>query len=184
MNDEVLYDEEMQSDEQLQMLARRLLHTKAVDPDKGALCVRIYRERVVSSTSQKALYAITCNDLAKQIVLGKETGTYMHARDYDGSEDIMWLTGEQWRGIFAATILGTQTVPAPDDASAIIMLLRSTKRLSRKQLNDAITLAHAFGDARDVSWTPPKKKEPTNETDHGSTDDVDEPEYPPGEEGG
>lgn len=150
-----IYDKEMESDDELQDLARRLMGTPAYDPERGRLHIRISRDRITPSHKQKAVYAILCSDIAKQIVL-TDDGEYIHARDYDGTVDIRWLTPEQWRGIFAAMILGMETVPQPDEATGVIMLLRSTKNLSRSQLSEAIELAKMFGSTREVEWTPPK----------------------------
>lgn len=158
MND-VIFDEEMFNDDQLQAVARRLMVTPAYDKERGNLHVRIYRERLTPTNKQKALFAIVTQDLARQIVL-TDGGDYVHARDYDGSVGIKWLTDEQYRGIFAAVICGIDSVPNPEEVGSQIMLLKSTKKLSRRQLSDATTAAMAFGDQRNVTWTPPKTKEP------------------------
>ena len=68
-----------------------------------------------------------------------------------------WLTPEDWKHIFTATLKGQRTVPDLD-GNGFIVLGQSTSRMSVSEMTEVIELARAFGVEHGVRFTDDERK--------------------------
>lgn len=103
--------------------------------------MEIKREK--RSLDQNALFWSVLTDLSKQV------------KWYDQT-----LTKEEYKDLLTAGLKKQKAVPGID--GGFVMLGTSTSAMTKEEMSDLITLAHAFGDERGVKWSP---------TSTGSIDD-------------
>ena len=103
--------------------------------------MEIKREK--RSLDQNALFWSILTDLSKQV------------KWYDQT-----LTKEEYKDLLTAGLKKQKAVPGID--GGFVMLGTSTSAMTKEEMSDLITLAHAFGDERGVKWSP---------TSTGSIDD-------------
>lgn len=96
------------------------------------------------STEQNALLWSVLTDLSKQVLWHGEK-----------------LTKEEYKDLLTAGLKKQRAIPGID--GGFVVLGTSTSKMTKQEMTDLITLAHAFGDEREVKWSP---------TSIGSQDDV------------
>ena len=83
----------------------------------------------------------------------------------DLSRQVMWhgqkLTKEEYKDLLTAGLKKQRAIPGLD--GGFVVLGSSTSKMTKQEMTDLITLAHAFGDEREVKWSP---------TSIGSDDEV------------
>lgn len=83
----------------------------------------------------------------------------------DLSKQVPWhgekLTKEEYKDLLTAGLKKQRAIPGID--GGFVVLGTSTSKMTKQEMTDLITLAHAFGDERCVKWSP---------TSIGSQDDV------------
>ena len=83
----------------------------------------------------------------------------------DLSRQVMWhgqkLTKEEYKDLLTAGLKKQRAIPGID--GGFVVLGSSTSKMTKQEMTDLITLAHAFGDERGVKWSP---------TSIGSDDEV------------
>ena len=87
------------------------------------------------SLDQNALFWSVLTDLSKQV------------KWYDQT-----LTKEEFKDLLTAGLKKQKAVPGID--GGFVMLGTSTSAMTKEEMSDLITLAHAFGDERGVKWSP------------------------------
>lgn len=74
----------------------------------------------------------------------------------DLSKQVKWydqtLTKEEYKDLLTAGLKKQKAVPGID--GGFVMLGTSTSAMTKEEMSDLITLAHAFGDERGVKWSP------------------------------
>ena len=74
----------------------------------------------------------------------------------DLSKQVKWydqkLTKEEFKDLLTAGLKKQKAVPGID--GGFVMLGTSTSSMTKEEMSDLITLAHAFGDERGVKWSP------------------------------
>ena len=74
----------------------------------------------------------------------------------DLSKQVKWydqkLTKEEFKDLLTAGLKKQKAVPGID--GGFVMLGTSTSGMTKDEMSDLITLAHAFGDERGVKWSP------------------------------
>lgn len=83
----------------------------------------------------------------------------------DLSRQVMWhgqkLTKDEYKDLLTAGLKKQRAIPGID--GGFVVLGSSTSKMTKQEMTDLITLAHAFGDERGVKWSP---------TSIGSDDEV------------
>ena len=83
----------------------------------------------------------------------------------DLSRQVMWhgqkLTKEEYKDLLTAGLKKQRAIQGID--GGFVVLGSSTSKMTKQEMTDLITLAHAFGDEREVKWSP---------TSIGSDDEV------------
>lgn len=92
-------------------------------------------KREKRSLDQNALFWSVLTDLSKQV------------KWYDQT-----LTKEEFKDLLTAGLKKQKAVPGID--GGFVMLGTSTSAMTKDEMSDLITLAHAFGDERGVKWSP------------------------------
>lgn len=92
-------------------------------------------KREKRSLDQNALFWSVLTDLSKQV------------KWYDQT-----LTKEEFKDLLTAGLKKQKAVPGID--GGFVMLGTSTSAMTKEEMSDLITLAHAFGDERGVKWSP------------------------------
>ena len=95
--------------------------------------IEVKREK--RSLDQNALFWSCLTDLSKQV------------KWYDQT-----LTKEEFKDLLTAGLKKQKAVPGID--GGFVMLGTSTSSMTKDEMSDLITLAHAFGDERGVKWSP------------------------------
>lgn len=74
----------------------------------------------------------------------------------DLSKQVKWygqtLTKEEFKDLLTAGLKKQKAVPGID--GGFVMVGTSTSSMTKEEMSDLITLAHAFGDERGVKWSP------------------------------
>jgi hypothetical protein len=74
----------------------------------------------------------------------------------DLSRQVMWhgqkLTKEEYKDLLTAGLKKQRAIPGID--GGFVVLGTSTSKMTKQEMTDLITLAHAFGDEREVKWSP------------------------------
>ena len=74
----------------------------------------------------------------------------------DLSKQVPWhgekLTKEDYKDLLTAALKKQRAIPGID--GGFVVLGMSTSKMSKQEMTDLITLAHAFGDERGVKWSP------------------------------
>lgn len=92
-------------------------------------------KREKRSLDQNALFWSVLTDLSKQVKWYEQT-----------------LTKEEFKDLLTAGLKKQKAVPGID--GGFVMLGTSTSAMTKEEMSDLITLAHAFGDERGVKWSP------------------------------
>lgn len=83
----------------------------------------------------------------------------------DLSRQVMWhgqkLTKDEYKDLLTAGLKKQRAIPGI--YGGFVVLGSSTSKMTKQEMTDLITLAHAFGDEREVKWSP---------TSIGSDDEV------------
>jgi hypothetical protein len=87
------------------------------------------------STEQNALLWSVLSDLAKQV-------------QWHGEK----LTKEEYKDLLTAGLKKQRAIPGID--GGFVVLGSSTSKMTKQEMTDLIMLAHAFGDNREVMWSP------------------------------
>jgi hypothetical protein len=87
------------------------------------------------STEQNALLWSVLTDLSKQVLWHGEK-----------------LTKEEYKDLLTAGLKKQRAIPGMD--GGFVVLGTSTSKMTKAEMAELITLAHAFGDMRDVKWSP------------------------------
>jgi len=87
------------------------------------------------STEQNALLWSVLSDLAKQV-------------QWHGEK----LTKEEYKDLLTAGLKKQRAIPGID--GGFVVLGSSTSKMTKPEMSELITLAHAFGDERSVKWSP------------------------------
>lgn len=87
------------------------------------------------STEQNALLWSVLSDLAKQV-------------QWHGEK----LTKEEYKDLLTAGLKKQRAIPGID--GGFVVLGSSTSKMTKPEMSELITLAHAFGDERGVKWSP------------------------------
>jgi hypothetical protein len=87
------------------------------------------------STEQNALLWSVLSDLAKQVQWHSEK-----------------LTKEEYKDLLTAGLKKQRAIPGID--GGFVVLGSSTSKMTKAEMSELITLAHAFGDERGVKWSP------------------------------
>jgi hypothetical protein len=87
------------------------------------------------STEQNAILWSVLSDLAKQV-------------QWHGEK----LTKEEYKDLLTAGLKKQRAIPGID--GGFVVLGTSTSKMTKQEMSDLITLAHAFGDERGVNWSP------------------------------
>jgi hypothetical protein len=74
----------------------------------------------------------------------------------DLSKQVPWhgvnLTKEEYKDLLTAGLKKQRAIPGID--GGFVVLGTSTSKMTKQEMTDLITLAHAFGDEREVKWSP------------------------------
>jgi hypothetical protein len=74
----------------------------------------------------------------------------------DLSKQLPWhgvnLTKEEYKDLLTAGLKKQRAIPGID--GGFVVLGTSTSKMTKQEMTDLITLAHAFGDEREVKWSP------------------------------
>jgi hypothetical protein len=74
----------------------------------------------------------------------------------DLSKQVEWygnkLTKEEFKDLLTAGLKKQKAIPGID--GGFVMVGSSTSSMTKEEMSDLITLAHAFGDERSVKWSP------------------------------
>ena len=74
----------------------------------------------------------------------------------DLSRQVMWhgqkLTKDEYKDLLTAGLKKQRAIPGLD--GGFVVLGSSTSKMTKQEMTDLITLAHAFGDEREVKWSP------------------------------
>jgi hypothetical protein len=74
----------------------------------------------------------------------------------DLSKQLPWhgvnLTKEEYKDLLTAGLKKQRAIPGID--GGFVVLGTSTSKMTKQEMTDLITLAHAFGDERSVKWSP------------------------------
>lgn len=74
----------------------------------------------------------------------------------DVSQQVNWhgnkLTDEEWKHVFSASLKRQKVVPGLD--GGFVVLGQSTSRMTKGEFSDLMELIWAFGNERDVKWSP------------------------------
>lgn len=74
----------------------------------------------------------------------------------DLSKQVLWhgekLTKEEFKDLLTAGLKKQRAIPGID--GGFVVLGTSTSKMTKQEMTDLITLAHAFGDYRCVEWSP------------------------------
>lgn len=74
----------------------------------------------------------------------------------DLSKQVQWhgekLTKNEYKDLLTAGLKKQRAIPGID--GGFVVLGSSTSKMTKQEMTDLITLAHAFGDEREVKWSP------------------------------
>lgn len=74
----------------------------------------------------------------------------------DLSKQVPWhgekLTKDEYKDLLTAGLKKQRAIPGID--GGFVVLGTSTSKMTKQEMTDLITLAHAFGDERGVKWSP------------------------------
>lgn len=74
----------------------------------------------------------------------------------DLSKQVLWhgekLTKDEYKDLLTAGLKKQRAIPGID--GGFVVLGTSTSKMTKQEMTDLITLAHAFGDEREVKWSP------------------------------
>ena len=74
----------------------------------------------------------------------------------DLSKQVVWhgekLTKDEYKDLLTAGLKKQRAIPGID--GGFVVLGSSTSKMTKQEMTDLITLAHAFGDEREVKWSP------------------------------
>ena len=74
----------------------------------------------------------------------------------DLAKQVPWhgekLTKEEYKDLLTAGLKKQRAIPGID--GGFVVLGTSTSKMTKQEMTDLITLAHAFGDERGVKWSP------------------------------
>lgn len=74
----------------------------------------------------------------------------------DLAKQVPWhgekLTKEEYKDLLTAGLKKQRAIPGID--GGFVVLGTSTSKMTKQDMTDLITLAHAFGDEREVKWSP------------------------------
>ena len=74
----------------------------------------------------------------------------------DLSKQVEWygqkLTKEEFKDLLTAGLKKQKAIPGID--GGFVMVGSNTSSMTKEEMSDLITLAHAFGDERGVKWSP------------------------------
>ena len=74
----------------------------------------------------------------------------------DLSKQVQWhgekLTKDEYKDLLTAGLKKQRAIPGID--GGFVVLGTSTSKMSKADMSDLITMAHAFGDERGVKWSP------------------------------
>jgi len=116
--------------EQLELLYKRLL--PLVDDKDLEIRVKPYRD-TRSNEQNKKMWAML-NDLSKQVVWHGQT-----------------LTAEDWKHVLTGSLVGQRAVPGVD--GGVVMLGKSTSKMTIEQMTELIEYMYWFGAEQDVEWS-------------------------------
>lgn len=84
-----------------------------------------------------------------------EQNARMWAMLGDVARQVEWygvkLSPEDWKHIFTASLKGQRTAPGID--GGLVVLGRSTSKMSKRELSDLMELVSAFGAEHNVEWS-------------------------------
>jgi hypothetical protein len=92
-------------------------------------------EQEKRSHEQNALLWSVLSDLAKQV-------------QWHGEK----LTKDEYKDLLTAGLKKQRAIPGID--GGFVVLGTSTSKMTKQEMTDLITMAHAFGDEREVKWSP------------------------------
>ena len=95
--------------------------------------LNIKREK--RSLDQNALFWSVLTDLSKQV-------------DWYGNR----LTPEEWKIMLTASMKQQKTLPGIN--GGFVVVGASTSQMTKDEMGELITIAHAFGDEKEVKWSP------------------------------
>lgn len=115
---------------------------------------------VLKNVWQKAKpYLLAGNKLVLTIEQEKrsqEQNALMWSVLTDLSRQVMWhgqkLTKEEYKDLLTAGLKKQRAIPGIN--GGFVVLGSSTSKMTKQEMTDLITLAHAFGDEREVKWSP------------------------------
>ena len=115
---------------------------------------------VITDIWQKAKpYLLAGNKLVLTIEQEKrsqEQNALMWSVLTDLSKQVMWhgekLTKEEFKDLLTAGLKKQRAIPGID--GGFVVLGTSTSKMTKAEMAELITLAHAFGDFRCVEWSP------------------------------
>jgi hypothetical protein len=87
------------------------------------------------SHEQNALMWSVLSDLARQV-------------QWHGEK----LTKDEYKDLLTAGLKKQRAIPGID--GGFVVLGTSTSKMTKQEMTDLITMAHAFGDEREVKWSP------------------------------
>ena len=74
----------------------------------------------------------------------------------DLSKQVQWhgekLTKDEFKDLLTAGLKKQRAIPGID--GGFVVLGSSTSKMTKAEMSDLITLAHSFGDERNVKWSP------------------------------
>lgn len=74
----------------------------------------------------------------------------------DLSKQVLWhnekLSKDEYKDLLTAGLKKQRAIPGID--GGFVVLGTSTSKMTKQDMSDLITLAHAFGDEREVKWSP------------------------------
>lgn len=104
-------------------------------------------------------YLLTGNKLVLSIEQEKRSqdqNALMWSILTDLSKQVAWhgekLTKEEYKDLLTAGLKKQRAIPGID--GGFVVLGTSTSKMTKQEMSDLITLAHAFGDEREVKWSP------------------------------
>lgn len=92
-------------------------------------------KREKRSLDQNALFWSVLTDLSKQV-------------DWYGNK----LTPDEWKIMLTASMKQQKTLPGIN--GGFVVVGASTSQMTKDEMGELITIAHAFGDEKGVKWSP------------------------------
>lgn len=95
--------------------------------------IEVKREK--RSLEQNSIFWAILTDLSKQV-------------DWYGNK----LTPEEWKIMLTASMKQQKTIPGIH--GGFVVVGASTSQMTKDEMGELITIAHAFGDEKEVKWSP------------------------------